>query len=136
MCLKVFVDGNQEQYSKLKSRAAALGSAYQKVNFLRDYAADTKQLGRYYFPNNNGNLNKHSKAEIIEDIRKDFLLAATAVDRLPKQARAAVKLSYVYYSKLLDMLAEASVETITSGRLRINNLEKLRLYGLAKVGLL
>ncbi len=36
MCLKVFVKGNDAKYEELKHSAMRLGSAFQKVNFLRD----------------------------------------------------------------------------------------------------
>lgn len=36
MCLKVFLNGDSEEYEKLKPYACALGAAFQKINFLRD----------------------------------------------------------------------------------------------------
>ncbi len=73
MCLKVFVKGNMEQYNNLKDAAMALGSAFQKVNFLRDLKADFEGLNRTYFPNTNLNaLDEAAKARIIEEIQEDF----------------------------------------------------------------
>jgi phytoene/squalene synthetase len=50
MCLQVFVDGSKQKFEELKPSAMALGSAFQKVNFLRDLNADKNTLGRSYFP--------------------------------------------------------------------------------------
>ena len=50
MCLKVFVDGDEKRYQELKKPAMQLGSAFQKINFLRDLNADYHSLGRTYFP--------------------------------------------------------------------------------------
>jgi phytoene synthase len=55
MCLAAFikfggVQYSQEQKLELALGARALGAAFQKVNFLRDLAADFKALGRSYFP--------------------------------------------------------------------------------------
>ena len=36
MCLKVFVNGSEEKYIELSPFAISFGSAFQKVNFLRD----------------------------------------------------------------------------------------------------
>src|SRR5690606_2836402 len=53
MCLWVFCEGKNELYNELKSYARILGSAFQKINFLRDIKDDFQKLGRSYFPNVN-----------------------------------------------------------------------------------
>lgn len=128
MCLKVFCD-NETQYKKLEPGAKALGSAYQKVNFLRDIKADYDDLGRVYFP---GvifeTFNIQQKEAIIKEIKNDFKKAQPAVAKLPKNARAAVALSFEYYSELLNKLERTSVEKIKAGRIRVNNSKKVQLF--------
>jgi 15-cis-phytoene synthase len=50
MCLCVFLNGDQEKYNELRLPAMKLGSAFQKVNFLRDLRNDVHNLDRSYFP--------------------------------------------------------------------------------------
>ena len=91
MCLKVFVEGDHNQYEALKTPAMKLGSAFQKVNFLRDLAADYSNLGRSYFPGIN--LEKFSelnKSQIEDSIQTDFDEALTGIQKLPKRARLGV----------------------------------------------
>ncbi len=133
MCLKVFCD-DPVQYKQLENGARSLGSAYQKVNFLRDVKADYEERGRVYFPGIHfDTFNDRQKNIIIKDIRKDFQKAKTSVNDLPKNARAAVALSYAYYSELLKKLDRASVEDIKSSRIRVATFRKIAL--LAKVRL-
>ena len=101
MCLKVFVDGDNEKYESLKSYAMRLGSAFQKVNFLRDLKADFEDLSRTYFPNTNLNqLDENSKKEIIADIESDFEAAYVGIKNLPLEAKFGVYTAYRYYKKL------------------------------------
>src|SRR5262245_54941626 len=46
MCLYVFCEGKKDIFENLKGSARALGSAFQKVNFLRDIKADYQGLSR------------------------------------------------------------------------------------------
>ena len=128
MCLRVFLDGNSEQYDKLADGAAALGSAYQKVNFLRDMAADHKELGRLYFP---GvvfeSFDEAAKQQIIADIKSDFRKALVSLRQLPPSSRKATMMSYVYYSELLAKLERTPVETIKTTRVRLPSGRKLTL---------
>lgn len=127
MCLKVFCD-DPAKYKQLEQGARALGSAYQKVNFLRDIKADYEERGRVYFPGiSYEKFNDRQKNIIIKDIKKDFKQARQAVVQLPKNARAAVALSYVYYTELLKKLEHAPTEKITGGRIRISNPKKVAL---------
>ena len=128
MCLRVFVTGDNNEYEKLKAGAQALGSAYQKVNFLRDIKADHKELGRMYFPGVTfEEFSDEQKKEIEADIDKDYKLASQYIPKLPKNSRAAVDLSYKYYTLLLDEIKNASAKTIKSKRIRISDRTKLRL---------
>lgn len=129
MCLKVFTNGDSKQYSVLKKGASALGSAYQKINFLRDIKADNNELGRCYFPDiSYKQFNEEDKASIIKDIEKDMKTAKTEIENLPNNARKAVKLSYLYYSELLTKLQKSSASEIKTRRIRIPNSTKLLLY--------
>lgn len=128
MCLKVFCGGNEAVYRELKSGAASLGSAYQKVNFLRDLSADYKELGRLYFPGKNfEQFNENDKQEIIEDIKSDFSVALPSLLKLPRSCKKATLMSYVYYMELLKKLESTPASTIKGVRVRIPNQKKLLL---------
>ncbi len=128
MCLKVFCAGDEKRYKSLESGAAALGSAYQKVNFLRDMAADYHELGRLYFPGVTfESFDDVAKQKIIADIRKDFRRALASLRRLPPSSRMAVMMSYVYYSELLKKLARTPASVIKSTRIRVSTPRKLTL---------
>ena len=88
MCLQVFVKGDRKVYDKLKSAAMSLGSAFQKVNFLRDLNADFRTLDRTYFPNLNlSDFDERSKMKIIDEIENDFKHALVGIYKLPKNSR-------------------------------------------------
>ena len=102
-----------------------LGSAFQKVNFLRDLKDDSNVLNRVYFPNvDMNNFNEKSKKEIILEIEKDFANAVKGIVKLPKNSKFAVYIAYRYYSKLLKKLKRTSSENIVKKRIRIHNLQK------------
>jgi len=125
MCLKVFVKGSDTLYSDLSEYAISLGSAFQKVNFLRDLKDDSNILKRVYFPNvNMDNFNEDSKKEIINEIELDFKNAVKGIARLPKNSRFAVYIAYRYYNKLLKKLKRTSSENIVKKRVRIHNFQK------------
>jgi 15-cis-phytoene synthase len=128
MCLRVFCNGSDEQYSQLANGATKLGSAYQKVNFLRDLAADHAELNRCYFPGVTfESFDETAKQAIITDIRADFAEASPTISELPAGARRAVRASYRYYMALLDKLEHTSASTIKIRRVRISNARKLSL---------
>ena len=128
MCLKVFLNGNEIQYNELKPHAMSLGSAFQKINFLRDIKADYSNLGRTYFPNVDMNtFSLDDKVNIERDIQKDFAHALIGVKKLPKSSRAGVYLTYVYYYKLFQKIQSISYSKILSQRIRINNFRKMYL---------
>ncbi|MEM8939455.1 MAG: phytoene/squalene synthase family protein [Bacteroidota bacterium] len=122
MCLKVFCDGNEEQYQKLTIPAKRLGSAFQKVNFLRDIKSDYNERGRIYFPGVDfKNFTSECKKAIEEDIKEDFRLALDGIKKLPKGVRAGVYLAYIYYTVLFKKIIKLSPERIKSQRIRIPN---------------
>ena len=128
MCLKVFVDGNENQYKTLSTFAKKLGSAFQKINFLRDLSSDFHELGRTYFPN--VDLNKFSditKIQIELDIQTDFDASLEGIKLLPKGIRSGVLLAYYYYMDLLNSIRIKSANDILKSRIRISNWRKLQL---------
>lgn len=129
MCLKVFVNGNQQKYDELKYAAQRLGSAFQKVNFLRDLKDDFEELNRSYFPNVNfGDFNQQSKEEIIKDIEADFEYAfKNGILKLPVEAKFGVYMAYRYYNRLLKKLKAVHHTEIMETRVRISNSMKLNL---------
>ena len=125
MCLKVFVRGSEGSYDDLSPFAISLGSAFQKVNFLRDLKDDSNILSRVYFPNvDMNNFNEKTKKEIILEIEKDFANAVKGIDKLPKNSKFAVYIAYRYYNKLLKKLKRTPSENIVKKRIRIHNLQK------------
>jgi phytoene synthase len=128
MCLKVFVEGNQEQYEKLKGDARSLGAAFQKVNFLRDIKSDFQERGRIYFPEiDMSHFSAISKKEIENDIQKDFDDALRGILNLPTGARSGVYLAYVYYLKLFKRIKNTSAEKIQEQRIRVPDFVKFTL---------
>ena len=128
MCLKVFVNGDNEKYEDLKESAMSLGSAFQKVNFLRDLKADFEHLNRTYFPNTDLNqLDEASKQAIIAEIEKDFENGLKGIKRLPLEAKFGVFMAYRYYHKLLDKLKKTPALKIKSTRVRVANYKKVEL---------
>jgi len=126
MCLKVFVKGNQKQYNELKPYAMSLGSAFQKVNFLRDLKADHYGLNRSYFPNLNiEKFDEESKKIILNEINKDFSHALKGIFLLPSSARFGVYTAYKYYLKLLNKLRNTNPLKIKSTRIRVPNYQKI-----------
>ena len=125
MCLKVFVSGSKKEYNVLKPYAMSLGSAFQKVNFLRDLKSDSEILNRVYFPNiDMKDFDENSKDKIIEEIEKDFENALKGIVKLPKKARFGVYIAYRYYNKLLKKLKNTPSGDIKESRVRIDNFQK------------
>lgn len=141
MCLSVFCEGDLKKFEELKPAAMRLGSAFQKVNFLRDLKNDTEYLGRNYFPTvSKKNFNKASKTEIIKEIEEDFRIAFEGIKRLPVNSKSAVFLAYLYYRALLKKLKRTPASEIAQKRIRISNTTKIFLMNKAvfaqKLGLL
>ena len=128
MCLMVFVNGDEKKYEELKDSAMKLGSAFQKVNFLRDLKADFEGLNRTYFPNTDLNkLTETSKKEIIDDIEGDFKMAYEGILRLPIEAKFGVYTAYRYYKRLLKRLKTTPSTEIKNTRIRVPDYEKAEL---------
>ena len=128
MCLKVFVDGNEEKYNELKEEAMRLGSAFQKVNFLRDLKDDNLVLNRNYFPGVDlTSFDEKSKAMIIKEIEEDFRVAYQGIVKLPMEAKFGVYTAFVYYKKLLKKLENTPYYQIGTERIRVSNYTKARL---------
>ena len=126
MCLHVFTEGNIEQYAKLAPSAKKLGSAFQKVNFLRDAQADFIDLGRTYFPGVDfNNFCDADKINIEMDIENDFEEALIGIKQLPPSSRGGVYLAYYYYLRLFRKIKNVSSENIISERIRIPNAQKV-----------
>ncbi|AVR47272.1 phytoene synthase [Christiangramia fulva] len=125
MCLKVFVKGNDRKYEELKNSAMSLGSAFQKVNFLRDLKADYEDLSRSYFPHIDlSKLDEVSKTKIIKEIENDFMAGLEGITHLPVEAKFGVYTAYIYYKKLLQKLKRIPSLEIRNRRVRVPNYEK------------
>lgn len=128
MCLRVFVKGDDDRYETLKDSAMALGSAFQKVNFLRDLKADYENLNRSYFPNTNLlELDEKSKLRIVEEIKADFKMGYDGIVQLPNEAKFGVYTAYKYYYKLLRKLQKTPSIDIKNARIRVPNYQKFGL---------
>ena len=128
MCLNVFVEGNEEAYHALTPFAMKLGSAFQKVNFLRDMKDDYTVLGRCYFPEVDfGNFNNSVKMQIEKDIENDFIEALVGIKKLPVSSKFGVFLAYKYYLSLFKKIQKISAQKIIAERIRIPNGKKISL---------
>jgi phytoene/squalene synthetase len=126
MCLRVFVKGDDVQFNALKDAAMRLGSAFQKVNFLRDLKADHEHLERSYFPNVDMNaFDEHSKQTIIEEIEADFSAGLAGIFQLPDEAKFGVYTAYKYYLRLLKKLKKTPSTQIKAKRIRVPNYQKV-----------
>jgi phytoene/squalene synthetase len=129
MCLRVFCEGDYKLFDELREPAKALGSAFQKVNFLRDIKADIDERGRIYLPNidtTNG-INDENKKFLEEAIRKEFKHALVGIKKLPHGVRMGVYSAYLYYTKLFDMICAKKVASLLKERIRVPNPVKLLL---------
>ncbi len=128
MCLQVFTNGNKEEFEALKPYAKKLGSAFQKVNFLRDLKDDYHILGRTYFPGIDMEVfNNNVKIEIEKDIEAEFKEALIGIKKLPVSAKFGVYLAYRYYVSLFKKIQQTSAEKIITERVRIPNSKKMSL---------
>ena len=127
MCLKVFC--NENEYQKLEKYAISLGSAFQKVNFLRDIKSDFEERGRIYFPGVKfETFSEVDKKSIEKDIVKDFNNAIVGIKMLPSLAKSGVYLSYKYYLELLDKIKSKDFSTIKTERVRVSNTKKFMIF--------
>jgi phytoene synthase len=129
MCLRVFLEGDQEKYAALKHYAQRLGSAFQKINFLRDLKADYLVMGRTYFPGVNIEaFDENTKRTIEADIQKDFDDGLTGIKLLPKKARFGVYIAYVYYLALFKKIKQTPAKVILNQRIRVSDSKKYWLF--------
>lgn len=128
MCLKVFCNGNDQQYNDLVPFARSLGAAFQKVNFLRDIRSDVEERGRVYFPGVDFNqFSDSDKYAIIQDVKNDFSHAYKGIVQLPVGCRLGVYTAYIYYLKLLEKIERTTAVDILESRVRIPNTQKIAL---------
>ena len=128
MCLRVFTNGDNEAYEKLRHSAMKLGSAFQKINFLRDVKADYQNLSRNYFPNLDlSKFTNEEKALIEQDIEQDFKEGLEGIKRLPTTSGNGVYLAYIYYKELFNKIKKCNAEKVMSERIRISNRQKFGL---------
>lgn len=126
MCLKVFCNGDLKLFNELKEPAEMLGSAFQKVNFLRDLKDDTEILNRNYFPAfEKQNFDENDKLKLIKEIEEEFNIALMGIIKLPGSSKLAVYTAYNYYRKLLFKIKKSEVSVILKRRIRISNLLKI-----------
>ena len=128
MCLRVFCEGNLAEYDRLKADAKRLGSAFQKVNFLRDIKSDFQERGRTYFPDVDfTNFTLEDKKIIENDIQADFDAALRGILELPKGAKGGVYLAYKYYLRLFDKIKNCPASRIQNERIRVPDYQKMTL---------
>jgi phytoene/squalene synthetase len=128
MCLKVFVNGNETLYRELEIPARKLGSAFQKVNFLRDLKNDTQDLKRQYFHNlADRKFDEVTKAEIIRDIENDFSSSLNGLKKLPRNSRLGVLIAFYYYKNLLKKIKKTPAEELLEKRVRVPDMVKILL---------
>lgn len=134
MCLKVFVEGDQKRYDELKDAAMKLGSAFQKVNFLRDIKSDYQERGRVYFPNvEYDSFSLEDKAQIEKEIQQEFDIAYEGIKQLPKGSRLGVYLAYQYFQRLLDKIQDCTPVDVKERRIRVSDSHKMMLLGKSAV---
>ncbi|HMX41140.1 MAG TPA: phytoene/squalene synthase family protein, partial [Saprospiraceae bacterium] len=128
MCLRVFCENDEARYEHLKAPARRLGSAFQKINFLRDIKSDYDERGRVYFPDVDfRNFNNQDKRMIEADIRADFDAALEGIRQLPRGTRLGVYLAYKYYTQLFAKIKSAPAQRVAQERFRVSNKRKLYL---------
>ena len=134
MCLRVFCEGNNALYDKLSPFARSLGSAFQKVNFLRDLNADYNGLGRIYFPSvKMSQWDASCKRDVEKSIEDDFAEALEGIKRLPRTSRLGVYVAYVYYRSLFNKIKNTSADAVLKERIRIPASDKARLLAYSYV---
>jgi phytoene/squalene synthetase len=129
MCLKVFVNGDEAEYERLRPFAERLGAAFQKINFLRDLKADYQEMGRSYFPNLDlSSFDDETKRVIEDEIEADFKEAYKGIIELPRSSRLGVYIAYIYYLRLFQKIRSLPSARIMEERIRIPNAQKATLF--------
>ena len=128
MCLRVFCEGNDAEYQRLKASARRLGAAFQKINFLRDIKSDHEERGRVYFPGVDfSRFSQEDKWNIEADIKSDFDAALDGIRQLPKGSRLGVYLAYKYYTHLFLKIKSAPPQRVAQERFRLSGKRKVYL---------
>tara|TARA_B100000963_G_scaffold177038_2_gene153966 strand:+ start:5886 stop:6728 length:843 start_codon:yes stop_codon:yes gene_type:complete len=126
MCLYVFTTNKATKYKDLKPYAESLGSAFQKINFLRDLSDDYNHLHRVYFPNLDiSKFDNVQKKSIEKDIEKEFIHALVGIKLLDKKAQKGVYLAFRYYVSLFNKIKNLDASYILKNRVRISNFKKI-----------
>ncbi|MCO5936020.1 phytoene/squalene synthase family protein [Mucilaginibacter sp. RB4R14] len=134
MCLRIFCENDAALYNQLVSKARSLGSAFQKINFLRDIKSDYEERGRTYFPEVDfTNFTEADKQLIETDIKQDFDDALEGIKLLPSGGRLGVYVAYIYYLQLFKKIKATTALTIMQKRIRVSDTQKLSLYLKAKL---
>ncbi len=134
MCLCVFCEDNDKLYKQLTPYAMSLGSAFQKINFLRDLNADYNEMGRTYLPGLKMNqLNQCYKVKIEKSIEADFNEGLKGIKQLPRSSRFGVYVAYIYYLSLFKKIQNTPPELVMKRRIRITNPDKARLLAYSYV---
>ena len=129
MCLKVFCAGTAQSFDDLAKEACALGSAFQKINFLRDIKSDFEDRGRVYFPGlNYETFSEADKIAIEADLQIDFDKGFQGIQKLPENAKKGVLLAYTYYVELFEKIKKCSAADLKQSRIRVSDWQKLLLY--------
>ena len=128
MCLYVFVNGDMEEYIRLRPMAMKLGSAFQKINFLRDIKEDSLHLGRVYFPGLNlAKFDNEIKNKLVGEIEFEFEVAIEGIKNLPNTSRFGVYLAFLYYKKLTSQIHVMKAKDLLNQRASISNFVKMGL---------
>jgi 15-cis-phytoene synthase len=128
MCLRVFCEGDDELYDRLRPAAMRLGAAFQKVNFLRDLRHDHHALGRSYFPGlDPQRMDADAKHRIEAGIQADLDAALEGIRQLPRGARLGVYVAHTYYKALLQQIRLQPLEQLMQERVRVQDRRKLTL---------
>jgi len=130
MCLRVFVNNDHDRFKQLKEPARLLGSAFQKVNFLRDIKSDIEERGRIYLPNVNEfiEVNDKNKKALEDEIEKEFEAALIGIMKLPIGVKLGVYSAYLYYHRLFGKIKKCSISELSEKRVRISNPYKFLLF--------
>ncbi|WP_337864861.1 phytoene/squalene synthase family protein [Ignavibacterium sp.] len=140
MCLKVFCGDDKELFEKLIAPAGSLGSAFQKVNFLRDIKSDMEERERIYLPgiNHASKINDESKKNLEHEVEKEFHEALEGIKKLPHGVKLGVYSAYLYYVALFRKIQRLKVKELMKKRVRVSNPAKIALLfrGLIEVRLL
>jgi phytoene synthase len=134
MCLRIFCEGDNAKYQNLLPKARSLGSAFQKINFLRDIKADYDERGRTYFPKIDfKNFTEKDKQDIVADIKLDFDYAYLGIKNLPEGSKLGVYIAYVYYLELFKKIKNTPANIISNKRIRVSDSQKLILMAQAMI---